>query len=201
MAKRGRPKASEEGSKEATIIQAAFEELVEKGYEKTTMLAIAKRAGASKETLYNKFSNKEGLFTALIKFQAEKTVEGMTKALSDTSDAKATLTTFAYNLLKLLLGEPSISLNRGAMSSPKLATLLLENGRYLAGPIAEDYLDKLANEGQLTIKDSGIAFQLLYGLVIQDLQIRVLLGETSPTDKVLKLHAQHAIENFWTLSK
>ena len=200
MAKRGRPKAGEEDTKLALIIKAAFDELVEKGYEKTTMLGIAKRAGASKETLYSKFGNKEGLFAALIKFQAEKTVEGMTNALSDTSNAKATLTGFAFNLLKLLLGEPSVSLNRGAMSSPQLAELLLQNGRYTAGPIVERYLDRLAEEGQLNVADSDVAFQLFYGLVIQDLQIRVLLGESCPKEKVLKQHATQAIEQFWILS-
>lgn len=199
MAKRGRPKASETESKEAGIVKAAFEELVAKGYEKTTMLGIAKRAGASKETLYSKFSNKQGLFAALIKFQADKAVEGMTNALSETKNAKTTLSGFGFKLLKLLLGEPSVSLNRAAMSSPELAAVLLQYGRYTAGPITEKYLEKLANEGQLKIKDTGVAFQIFYGLVIQDLQIRVLLGEACPTDKVLKTHAQNAIEKFWLL--
>lgn len=199
MAKRGRPKASEVDSKQALIIKAGFDELVDKGYEKTTMLGIAKRAGASKETLYSKFGNKEGLFSALIKFQADKTVEGMTNALSDTHNAKATLINFAFNLLKLLLGEPSISLNRAAMSSPELAALLLQHGRYTAGPITESYLKRLAKEGQLKIEDSGVAFQLFYGLVIQDLQIRILLGESCPKEKVLKQHVTQAVEQFWIL--
>lgn len=199
MAKRGRPKASEEAARHEAVIQAAFEELVARGYEKTTMLSIAKRAGASKETLYAWFGNKEGLFAALIKYQAETTVTRVKAALESESNPRATLTNFATGLLRLLLSEPSISLNRAAMSSPELAAVLLKHGRHAVGHIVENYLGRLTEQGHLTFPSPNVAFQLLYGLIIRDWQIRVLLGEKSPTQKELPRHAKVAIEQFFDL--
>jgi len=47
------------------ILAAAFAEFSEHGYARTSMAAIAKRAQASKETLYAWFTNKAELFAAL----------------------------------------------------------------------------------------------------------------------------------------
>ena len=199
MAKRGRPKASEETARRGAVINAAFEELIAYGYEKTTMLGIAKRAEASKETLYAWFGNKEGLFSTLIKHQAETTVERVKGALETSADPRTTLTDFATGLLKLLLGEPSVSLNRAAMASPELAAVLLKYGRYTAGPLVESYLGRLAEEGHLSITSPTSAFQLLYGLIVQDWQIRVLLGEKPPTPKELARHAEVAVDQFLSL--
>ena len=199
MAKRGRPKASEEASRREAVIQAAFEVLVEKGYENTTMFSIAKRAGSSKETLYAWFGNKEGLYSTLIRRQADTTVERVNTALEGGTNPRATLINFAIGLLRLLLGEPSISLNRGAMSSPELASLLLEQGRFMAGAAVERYLERLVKQGDLKITDSGTAFQLLYGLIVQDWQIRVLLGDTPPSHDDVVQHAEKAIDYFLSL--
>lgn len=198
MAKRGRPKVGEEAARREVVIQAAFEELVTFGYEKTTMLGIAKRAGASKETLYVWFSNKEGLFSALIKHQAETTVEGINAALEN-AKPRTTLEAFAISLLKLLLSEPSLSLNQVAMSSPELAPVLLQHGRYTAGPIVERYLEQLDQRYGLAIPCPQTAFQTLYGLIIQDWQIRALLGEEPPTSEALSRHAAVAIDQFLRL--
>jgi AefR-like transcriptional repressor, C-terminal domain len=58
--------------------------------------------------------------------------------------------------------------------------VLLAQGRHRTGPIVEAYLARLAEAGVLGIDDPAEAFQLLYGLVVRDLQIRVLLGEPPP---------------------
>ena len=199
MSKRGRPRANEAKAKREAVIQAAIDELVEKGYENITMLGVAKRASASKETLYSWFGNKEGLFSALIKHQAETTVTRVKAALEGESELRATLTDFATGLLRVLLSEPSVSLNRAAMSSPELADVLLKHGRHATGPIVEGYLERLAKQGVLRVSSPQAAFQLLYGLIIQDWQIRVLLGEKPPTKKDLSRHADVAVEQFLAL--
>lgn len=193
MAKRGRPKASEEPARREAVIQAALAELTDKGYDKITMLGIAKRAGASKETLYTWFGSKEGLFAVLIQHQAEATVARLNTAFDGRQDVQETLTAFTLGFLKLLLGEPSVSLNRAAMAAPELASVLLQHGRHTAGPIVERYLKNCAEDGKLTITDPARAFQLLYGLIVQDWQIRVLLGENPPTEEDLTSHAERAV--------
>ncbi|WP_413163682.1 TetR/AcrR family transcriptional regulator [Capilliphycus salinus ALCB114379] len=49
------------------ILKGAMPEFLANGYACTSMDKIAKSAGVSKQTLYSHFSDKDGLFTALVK--------------------------------------------------------------------------------------------------------------------------------------
>jgi AcrR family transcriptional regulator len=214
--RRGRPPAGASAAQREIVLDASFELLVERGYRGTTMAAVAARAGSSKETLYAWFGSKRGLFTALIRRQAEAANQAVASALEAAGAADggpspapaATLTAFATNLLRLLLGERSVALNRAAIAelggatepSGELAAVLLAQGRHRTGPIVEAYLARLAAAGHLHIDDPADAFQLLYGLVIQDLQIRVLLGEPPPPPAALAAHAQTAVQRFLALT-
>lgn len=192
--RRGRPRADDEADRRRAVLDAAFAELVAAGYEGVTMLGIARRAGASKETLYAWFGNRQGLFAALIRDQAEQANERVTAALAAGGDAPSTLRGFAEGLLALLTGERSLALNRAAMTSPELARTLLEQGRHRTGPLVERYL------AQLGIADPPDAFQLLYGLVMRDTQIRCLLGEPAPSPADLRAQAASAVDRFLTLT-
>src|SRR5918993_3293624 len=207
--RRGRPPAGTSAAHREVVLDAVVELLVERGYQGTTMAAVAERAGSSKETLYAWFGGKQGLFTALIRRQAEATDQAVAAALDDGgADPAATLTAFATNLLRLLLGERSVALNRAALAelgggraagrapAGELAAVLLAQGRHRTGPIVEAYLARLAEAGVLGIDDPAEAFQLLYGLVIRDLQIRVLLGEPPPAPEALAAQARTAAERF-----
>lgn len=197
--RRGRPRADEREDRRRKVLDAAFDELVERGYEKATMLGVARRAGASKETLYSWFGNREGLFAALIEDNADQTADRIAAALEGDADPRETLVGFATGLLTLLTGEQSIALNRAAMPSPTLAKVLLTSGRHRAGPLVERYLTRLSDEGHIAIKDADEAFRTFYGLVMQDTQIRTLLGEPQPPRKELARHAALAVDRFLEL--
>lgn len=182
-----------------SVLEAAFEELQESGYEGVTMLRIAQRAGASKETLYNWFGNREGLFSALITRNGDQVALDVEKALAGRGSAKRTLIAFCGSLLTLLTSRQAIALNRAAMNSPELAKLLLNSGRLRVGPIVEQYLQTLQDEGLLRIHDSAGAFSVLYGLVIRDSQIRVLLGESPLSSVEISTRAKSAVADFLRL--
>ena len=198
--RRGRPRAGERAEREQRIVAAALEELIEHGYERVTMLGVASRAGASKETLYSWFGSKEGLFAALIKDNADRSAQRIEQALAGDDDPVDTLTGYAAGLLTLLTSPGSVALNRAAMSSPELADVLLAHGRHRVGPLVEAFLARLSNEGVLSITDPAHAFELLYGLVMQDTQIRVLLGEPPPTPQAVATRASTAVEHFLALT-
>lgn len=198
--RRGRPRSGEADARRTAILDAAFAELVASGYDATTMLAIARRAGASKETLYTWFGNKEGLFAALIRQQSERTNERVAAALAEDRPPRDVLIDFATNLLSLLLGPRSLAINRAAISAPDLAAALLRHGRHTTGPMVERYLSCLAADGEVAIDDPVEAFQLLYGLIITDWQIRALLGETPPAAAWIVAHATRAVDRFLALT-
>lgn len=177
------------------MIEAAFVELLEQGADGVTMLSIARRAGASKETLYSWFGNRDGLFSAMITSNADATAERIDGAL-DGGEPSETLAMFGAGLLGLLTGPRSLALNRAAMTNPTLAAELLASGRHRVGPIVERYLATVATSGQLTVLDPASAFETFYGLVIRDTQIRVLLGDPAPSRPAIRRRAEAATEQF-----
>lgn len=194
--RRGRLPSSERAAREASILAAAQTALVELGAEHVTMLDVARRAGASKQTLYSWFGDRDGLLTAIIRHNADQTAATIEHALDSDADPVATLTGFAVGLLTLLTRPESIALNRAAMSSPALAAELLASGRYRVGPIVERYLAELDSRGQLAIDDPSDAFTVLYGNVVRDTQIVVLLGAAPPSEPAIRRRAQRAVDDF-----
>lgn len=163
------------------------------------MESIARRAGASKETLYSWFENREGLLSAMIRHNADATADRVRRALVDDDEPLATLTEFGGNLLRLLTNARSLTLNRAAMTMPGLATELLASGRHRVGPIVEEYLIRLDARGVIVVDDSTTAFETFYGLVIRDTQIRCLLGETAPGPAAIAARADEAVRQFVAL--
>lgn len=197
--RRGRPRAGERAARKAAVLDATLAELVEKGYEAVTMLGVASRAGTSKESLYTWFGNRDGLFAALIERNADQSAERVQAALDGDGEPVATLTGYCIGLLNLLTSDASVALNRAAMTSPDLAALLLAGGRRRIGPLVEQYLAKLDSTTEYSISDPPAAFMLLYGLAVQDVQIRVLLGEPPPNQTEIQQRAKQAVTRFFAL--
>jgi hypothetical protein len=85
------------------------------------------------------------------------------------------------------------------MTAPDLARVLLEHGRFRTGALVERYLSGLMARGVIRTGDPAAVFRLLYGVIIEDRQIRALLGEPVPDDDVLAAHARRAVETFMTV--
>ncbi|MDT0327445.1 TetR/AcrR family transcriptional regulator C-terminal domain-containing protein [Nocardiopsis lambiniae] len=198
--RRGRPRAGEQARRRRAALEAALAELLERGVAGITMQAVATRAGSSKESLYAWFGHRQGLLAALIEWQAEQVNAAVATALDRSADPRDTLTAIARNLLMLLVGDVSVALNRAAMTSPELAELLLRHGRYTTGPLVAEFLGHLADEGVLRVDDPEEAFQFFYGLVVRDLQIRVLLGERPPGEEDIRVQARIAVDRFLALA-
>jgi AcrR family transcriptional regulator len=198
--RRGRPPAAERAGRRDAALDAALTEIRDNGFERVTMSAVAARAGSSKESLYVWFGSKEGLVAELIRRQSARTNAAVESALTTNQPVREVLVGIANNLLNVLLSETSLALNRAAMSSPALAAILLQQGRHTTGPLIERYLARLNRDGLINIDDPAEAFCLLYGLTIQDSQIRALLGEQPPTAAERTKMARSAVSRFIALS-
>lgn len=62
---RRRPKGDKRQRTRAALLQAARELIAERGYERTTLQAVAERAGMTTGAIYGAFKNREDLFIAL----------------------------------------------------------------------------------------------------------------------------------------
>jgi len=63
--RRGRPKGDKRARTRAKLLEAARQLIREKGYEHTTMEAVARRAGMTSGAIYGNFKNRIELFIAL----------------------------------------------------------------------------------------------------------------------------------------
>lgn len=171
--------------------------LLEVGYERTTTEAIARRAKASKQTLYAWFGDRQGIFRTLIERNADSVLPSL--RLDPAADPRATLIGVARRLLTLLTGPESVALNRAAMASSELAATLRAAGRERVGPLVTDWLAAQDRAGRFRIDDPEAAFRTLYGLVIADRQIAALLGRPQPSLRVLHREADAAVDAFLRL--
>ncbi|MGB3685323.1 MAG: TetR/AcrR family transcriptional regulator [Ornithinimicrobium sp.] len=196
----GRLPSQEREARSQEVLDAALAELIERGHTAVTTAHIAARARASKQTLYAWFGNMFGIYEALIQRSADNSVTGTLALLRAGAEHQEVLQHYAAALLTLITSPGSIALNRAAMSSPELSAVLLTSGRHRIGPIMEAYLSELHTAGALHTPDPAAAFCMFYGLVVQDTQIRTLLGEPAPTAEQIEAQASTGVEAFLTLS-
>jgi AcrR family transcriptional regulator len=187
------------------ILKVALSVLAERGYRGASMLEIARRARASKETLYAWFGDKRGLFEELVTWQAERVDAVIAPNLErDGDDPSEVLRGFALELQRLLLGERSVVINRAAISEatsdPTFAEVLAAQGRGSVVPKLARYLEAQRERGYLRFEDAGAAIDALIGLAIGDQQVRRLLGVLPmPEPQQIEARAARTVEQFLTL--
>lgn len=185
------------------VLEQALRLLVEGGEKGLTTSGLARAANCSKESLYKWFGDREGLLAAMIAHQASKvrTFERSGERLNSEL-LREHLEVFARDLLEVLAGDVSLALNRLAIgqSGPggsKLGKLLVEHGRRQIDRRAMALIDAGKRAGLLRFDNADAAYHTLYGLIVSDLHVRMLLGEPGLKDNTRQ--AERAVDAFLTL--
>ena len=149
-----------------------------------------------------------GLFEELIRRQAEGVGEALSASLERGAEEPAVvLRAFAVELLRLLLGERAVVINRAAISEaaadPTFARILTAGGRSSIVPKLESYLEGQRSRGRLDFGpfgDASAAAEALIGLTIGDRQVRRLLGTLPmPEPEQIEALAERAVAGFLKL--
>lgn len=165
------------------VLTAALDLLVEQG-DRLTMTSVARRASCSKETLYKWFGDRDGLLTATVQFQAAKVrMPQVDRWRLDAPSLRASLEQFGRDLLSTIVGEVSVTLNRlaiGHAGAEKhgLGAIVLENGPLAIRRRLKSVLEAGREARLLRFDSSEEAYRTFFGLVVRDIQVRLLLGET-----------------------
>ncbi|MFN4171419.1 MAG: TetR/AcrR family transcriptional regulator [Pseudorhodobacter sp.] len=184
------------------IEAAAYALLHERGYAGMSMLAVAKRARASNETLYRWFGDKKGLALALVARNTEATRRTIEAELAAERPPITILRDLGPVLLELLLGEHAIALNRAAPADPtgELGQAISEAGREVVAPLIGQVLRRARKAGDLRFDDPGTAVGLYLSLLVGDLQIRRVIGrDPEPTAAAIVQRAEMAYDQFLRL--
>ncbi|WP_372662434.1 TetR/AcrR family transcriptional regulator [Amycolatopsis kentuckyensis] len=167
-----KPDATRRSERSRQAILAATRELiVELGYAKVSIDAIAARAGVGKQTIYRWWPNKGAVvFDSVLELSADPS--GAVAALPDTGDLeadlrlvmRATVAEFADPAFEA----PIRALNTEIANDPDLAALYRER---LAAPVDEAKKDRLRSAqraGQLAVDaDLDLVLEVLYAPLYQ----------------------------------
>ncbi|WP_199520054.1 TetR/AcrR family transcriptional regulator C-terminal domain-containing protein [Fulvimarina endophytica] len=186
------------------VLEATLD-LIVKGQRPLSMIAVARAASCSKETLYRWFGDRDGLLTATVRWQAAK-VRGvdLPNGPIDAGFLNEALTRFAADWLRVLSSSTSVALNRLAIAEAgsetlDLGAIVLRNGpEEMARRIAPLFAAARAS-GLLRYAQEDEAFSTFFGLVVKDLQVRMLLGETQNAMIDIDGTAKSAADRFMVL--
>jgi AcrR family transcriptional regulator len=184
------------------IERAAYAVLDEKGYAGASMLAIAKAAKASNETLYNWYGDKAGLFSALVRRNAAEVKALLQDQIDAGGDAVDTLSRVGPVLLHLVTSDRAVALNRAAAADPTgdLGRTIAAEGRDTVAPLIAQVIAQGKAQGRFTFDDLAMTCETYLGLLIGDIQIRRVVGRMpQPDPEALSARADAAQRNFLRL--
>lgn len=184
------------------IEAVAYDLIAAQGFEGTSMLAVAKAAKASNETLYRWYGDKRGLFLSMVQANTRDVRARLDAALQDGADPVAGLRQVAPVLLEMLLGDKAIALNRAAASDPTgaLGQALAAGGRAEVFPLLQQLLGAAIRQGALRQPVSGEIGTLFMHLLVGDLQVRRVIGTlAAPSVETVERQAGCAMDQLLEL--
>jgi AcrR family transcriptional regulator len=179
------------------MLEAARALWLEHGY-RTSMDAVARRAGCSKQTVYAHFGSKEGLFRCVIDDLVAPLMANLD--LRD-GDLETTLLNFAYAHMEKL-GEPETVARRRiligeATRYPDESKALLQGGLDAIQERLAGLIDAAMQRGELRRDDADVAAEMFIGMNYGTEIERQLLGRPARAGAAAeKRWAEHAVRNF-----
>ena len=155
----GRPK---DPGKRAAILEAAKNLFLAKGFEATSMDAVAQAAGVSKLTVYSHFQDKDRLFLAAVKSSCEEQLPPQLFSAPPSGPVREQLLAIARAFHALVTSPESVAVHRmiaaeGGRGGSHLGELFYEAGPQRTLEEMQQFLERACAEGLLRIEDPARA--------------------------------------------
>ncbi len=195
---RGRPQ--DEG-KYAAIIAAARAYFFEIGYGATSIEAIAKRAGVSKVTVYNRFGDKSALFTTVVQAECGMMRNLFAPMQSSNMALRDQLIMFGEGMMAFLARDEMIRFERHLASEverdPEIGPRFLEAGPRQMCKWLATMLQQASDDGHILVKEPQIAAEMLAGMIKGFADMERRHGVMEPLDSPLsKKRIRYAVDAF-----
>lgn len=189
--------------KRQAILNIAKDCFINQGFEQTSMSHIAKRLGGSKATLYNYFSSKEEIFSAVMDSSATEQIASVFLALDSRRDLKTSLLEFGYNFLDSIMTHEVISIYRMAMHEAGRSDIgrqFFEKGPKKGWSQLAEHLRSHCEKGTLKPCDVHLAaLQFKALLSAEHLELYALGAIDKPQPHTLKTTTERAVNTFLSL--
>jgi len=201
----GRPTREEAEARDLRLLDVATRLFMERGFDGTSIDAVAEAAGVSKPTVYARYHDKRDLFAAVLRGRIRRwlaplsaaaeaqAIEGSPKSL------KTTLHELSRHLVAYTLAPEAGALQRimsaQAVQFPDLVKLANEEGWLRAVRGVSSILRQSAARGQIKVDDPELAADMFLNLVLGHSKRLTLYGiATDPETE--ERHRKAAVDFF-----
>lgn len=194
---RGRPR---DPAKDAAIVEAAACLFMERGFEATSMDAIAAQAGVSKATLYARYPDKDALFREVIRHKCESAVDPAAFAFDASRSPRETLIDIGRRFLALVTSVEAVAMHRLIVAecarAPRVAELFFEVAVTKMKDRFIGWLEAENAAGRLHARDpEGAAWRFL-GAVKAEAHMRASMGLPAVEPDRLAAHVEDCADDW-----
>jgi TetR/AcrR family transcriptional regulator, mexJK operon transcriptional repressor len=170
----GRPTREEAVRRDARLLDVATKLFMERGFDGTSIDAVAETAGVSKPTVYARYRDKRDLFTAVLRATIERLLAPLSAATAAAKVNPKSVERTLHGLSRHLLtnaSTPEVVMMRRTLAAqtvrfPEVAKLGYEEGWLRGVQAIATLLQQFADRGQIKIDDPAIAADLFLSLVL-----------------------------------
>jgi AcrR family transcriptional regulator len=201
----GRPTREEAEARDVRLLDVATKLFMERGFDSTSIDAVAEAAGVSKPTVYARYHDKRDLFVAVLRGRIRKWLAPLSAAAEaqaiggSPKSIRTTLHELSRHLIAYTLAPEAGTLQRilsaQAVQFPELAKLANEEGwlRMVRG--VASILRQSAARGQIKVDDPELAADMFLNLVLGHSKRLMLYGNANDP-KTEERHRKAAVEFF-----
>jgi AcrR family transcriptional regulator len=185
-------------ARRSEILEAAFEEFSKNGYAGASMAAIARRARASKETLYAWFENKETLFNTLLASRLDGIASRVIAVAERDPSPASILSAIAEDVIRFELATAPLGQAMGAGESSDKALRMVGQtiGEWRARFVG--YILECRAGGAIAFDDDPFEIVSLFVAMARgEWGLRLATGMLDKvTDEMIQVHAQRVTRLF-----
>jgi AcrR family transcriptional regulator len=173
----GRPTRDAAIERDQRLIEAATRLFLERGFDATSIDALAEAARVSKPTVYAQYGDKRGLFAAVLRREIARWLAPLAEAASEmrfddlsAGAVEQRLIDLGRQLLSMNCGDDAIAFSRiltaQAINFPEIAKLAVDEGWSKAVSTTAEFFDHLVAGGALDLEDTTIAAETFLNMVV-----------------------------------
>jgi TetR/AcrR family transcriptional regulator, mexJK operon transcriptional repressor len=201
----GRPTREEAEARDTRLLDVATQLFMERGFDGTSIDAVAEAAGVSKPTVYARYDDKRDLFAAVLRGRIRKWLAPLSAAAEaqaiegSPKSIRTTLHELSRHMVAYTLapeaGACQRILSAQAVQFPELAKLANEEGWLRAVRGVASILRQSAARGQIKVDDPELAADMFLHLVLGHCKRLAIYGiATDP--EAAERHRKAAVDFF-----
>jgi AcrR family transcriptional regulator len=178
----GRPSQEAALRRDERLIEIAAAMFMQRGFDATSIDAVAEAASVGKATLYARYHDKAALFAAVFQRQIVRTLAPLDESLaaSISGDVEDALLTISRNMMAVAMTPEALAIKRIMISQairfPELARMAHVEGWQRSTAATAAVLRHFAEKGQICVENPELAADLFLSLVAGRQSTIAMLG-------------------------